>query len=355
MSISTWLEIWRGQASSKRLARLFGQPQLPEDRQLYTIWKQEYKEIPAISPFLGYVDQMDRLWEKVESAGVTRSQVSCWLVADDADEETHITLDPLTMLRLGEEGMKLCIAVNPAAPTHQPGHASQHQLQLVAIRDIVIEAGNLPGQAQITVDLDDGSVWGANFYTFESLQAHMFPFDPHDGGKPAGYLWKPYSLLVPTLDHVSVEKAVVGLLYDHQFERAFQRLDPFDENSSEQPNTQVSLRVVQPTNLRQPLDTLFLGQASEMTQVGHFFDLKHTPTAQEPLTSMLDMLDAHYGELAGMGVRRSDLTLTWSEVFNRQLNVEIQPESLLRLGKSGITLRVLARQVVKNQVRCLEL
>jgi hypothetical protein len=78
----------------------------------------------------------------------------------------------------------------------------------------------------VEVELADGSLWSATFFTLANIKA-IFEKNHRTGEDGGGvYFWAPWMIIVEQLDQETIEATIDVLLDEDEFEQAFFRRWP---------------------------------------------------------------------------------------------------------------------------------
>lgn len=346
MSISTRLEIWREKVPFHPLLRLLSLPTDYPERNLISCWRKDIDLWTFPDPFQGYLEQLERLWPKLDQLGLDRDRISMWIEAECNGEPTAFRLEALTLLSLAQEDIRLCLHFLEGMPSSP---AIGQEMRLVSIRDIALDVSGADSEVgAVTVGLDDGSLWSATMYGFDRVREWM-----NHPPRP-GFIWKPFGFMAPEVSQLEAERAVVGLLLENQFERAFERLD-VHEPEIEVPSRELTLRMTHGQKMAREVEAILgPGHAPEESTDLLWSFREENPGASSAGDQLIARVESQFQALAKLGIRRTDLTLGWKEVFLREANIDLSPEWLRRMGKNGLSLDFTARPTAFQVIRTLE-
>lgn len=358
-----WLEIWTDPGKHEKVSKIMDHAPAKEPRSILKFFEEEQNEEPQWYKLESFLDIIDEKFEKLEKIGIERKDISIWMNCAYDDESCDISLDPATLLRLGEDGIRPCI-------TCWKGDAWDDFLEAdlkpsarhVDIEDIWIEREGegeqmLSGKAEVTIGFDDGSVWTANFVTFQYMRSLLRKGISNGKYLKGSYFWDKNSILIGSLKKVHIEKVIVELLEQQHFESAFVRKDVLDESDSEPGLTMMELSIIHEEGMETPIEDILGINEHYILKSNNFWSLKKVREEGEPfvdyLSYFLDLLEDKYEELAKAGIHRRDIQINWTHQYEGSCNLELRPEILERMGKNGIGLNLSCRQAAPSIARCL--
>ncbi|MEM6800605.1 MAG: hypothetical protein AAF696_04325 [Bacteroidota bacterium] len=358
-----WLEIWTDPGKHEKISKILGHLPSKEPRSILKFFEEERSEEPQWYKVESFLDIVEDKFDELESLGVQRKDISIWMNCAYEDESCDISLEPSTLLRLGEEGIRPCISCWKGEAWEDFLEAeSKPSFRHVEIVDIWIEregAGEemLGGRAEVTLSFDDGSVWTANFVTFQYMRS-LLRSGIQDGQYLKGsYYWDKNSILIGSLKRVHIEKVIVELLEQRHFESAFVRKDVPNESDAEPGLTMMELSIIHEEGLEIEIEEILGIQEPYILKSNNFWVLKKVREESEPFVDylgyFLDLLEDNYEALSSIGIQRRDIQINWTHQYEGSCNLELRPEILKRLGKNGIGLNLSCRQAALSIARCL--
>ena len=165
-------------------------------------------------------------------------------------------------------------------------------------------------------------------------------------------------VLVGDLSEETVKKTLAELLGKQQFEKAFSLMEPSlpSENKIEQ--TTVDLRIIHDQASELNLENLLSVSQAQVIQEKHFWTLRNTQTFPQTyfdfLNYYLETLEKHLPELKARGIKRRDVSIHLSYFYEDNCHLEFLPDTLFRLGKTGIGLNLTCQKAAQGVARCLE-
>lgn len=105
-------------SDSREIAVILGSsPHGQEDRCVFVLKREIGENDPWVDVISEFLDLLIGKYELLEKLGVTRRDISIWLLYE-YDEQCNMEFAPETTLRLGQEGITLCISCwQGAAPS----------------------------------------------------------------------------------------------------------------------------------------------------------------------------------------------------------------------------------------------
>lgn len=358
-----WLEIWTDPGKHKQVSKIMEHIPSKEPRSILKFFEEEQFEEPQWYKVESFLDIIEEKYDELVKIGVERKDISIWMNCAYDDESCDIALDPSTLLRLGEEGIRPCISCWKGDEWEDLLESeSRPNYRHVEIEEIWIDRDQededlLSGKAEVTVGFDDGSVWSANFVTFQYMRV-MLRAGISDGKYLKGsYFWDKNSILIGSLKKVHIEKVIVELLEQRHFESAFMRKDAPNQSDAEPGLTMMELSIIHEENLEISIEELLGIEEPYVLKSSNFWMLKKVREAGEPfidyLSYFLDLLDDNYEKLSQAGIKRRDIQINWTHQYEGTCNLELRPELLQRMGKNGIGLNLSCRQAAPSIARCL--
>ncbi|MDX2247452.1 MAG: hypothetical protein SF052_11780 [Bacteroidia bacterium] len=356
-----WLEIWTKEEKFREVSRAMGNKNPGEPRSIIRLYETRQPDEPQWFEINSFLDILDDKYDALENAGVSRNQVSIWLNCQYEEDECKVALDPLTLLRLGQEGIRLCVTCSRdetdglLTPETIPPFVSR----LVEIRDIHIENEQEDkidsglGGTEVTVGFDDGTAWVANFISLRQLNLLVAAARNHTENGQSRYFWLPNMVIIGELSRDEIERAIIHLLRLGKFEQAFAPLEALCEREQEEVVTELSL--IHEAGFLPNIEEILGIHEPYIVSSGNFWAVKKIQTSGQPSTQyishFLDLLEGKYTTLAEAGIQRRDISINWSYRYEEHCNLEFAPEVLERLGRNGIALNVYLRQAAKVVVR----
>ena len=165
-------------------------------------------------------------------------------------------------------------------------------------------------------------------------------------------------ILVDKLSRKLIEGVIVDLLNQRTFENAFSRLDIPDKQEVESGMSIIELCIIHERDQPWSIQKLLGINEPYILDTPNFWSLKKIQEVDKPhidyISYLLDILENKYKDLAGVGIRRQDISINLTYQYEGQCNLEFRPDVLERLGKNGISLSLTCQQAATNIVRCLE-
>lgn len=351
-----WLEIWTSPEQYHEVCEIMGLIPEHKPRSIIKIQPLEVEDEPQWYEIDAYLDLLEPKYEDLEAIGISRSNISIWINVSHDEDSCEIYMDPLTILRLGEEGIKPCITCWQG---DEWGFNDLFEEPSTSDRTVNIdgmwlgerqESDGLPFQ-ELTVQFDDFSYWYARLVTYQDIM------DWRKQGGNMEYAWHPGMVLTENLDPHGIEQLVVDLLRQRRFELAFRRL--IGDETQESPATdEVSLMMMHDAELITNVGHLLGIKEGVALKKRHFWTYKQHRYSGQPyvdyLSYYLDMLEGKYSELADLGIRRHDIMVQWLHRYESRCHLEFRPDVMERMGKNGIGLSLTCMPVRPEVARSLE-
>lgn len=347
-----WLEIWVPETSAKRVHKILEQAPTT-GHSLVRVWEHHSPEEAHTLGLNHLLDQFEEQISPLEAAGVKRQNMAVWLEGN-YQQQFYLQLDPMTLMRLGQEDLKFCLTCTSETPAQWDQVKGFHQPKVVDVKDVwVEEEEERPGVALVTVNFDDGTFWTARFHTYQWLAINgpgLLRKQP--------YYWEPNMILVSNLEEETIQRTIVELLRQQRFEQAFSSMEPGGDTESPQHQTTIDLKILQPEAARLQLDLFQEIPRAQIIADPHFLILRSSqPSTHQDLTYLhlyLDLLDKHFPTLKAQGVQRKDLSLHLTYFYQDHCQLEFLPDLLDRMGRRGISLELSCQQVHHTVARSLE-
>lgn len=351
-----WLEIWTDPRKYHRVCEIMGLLPEAKPRSIIKIQPLEVEDEPQWYEIDSFLDLLAPKYEALEAIGVERKDISVWINVSHEEESCEFFLDPLTILRLGEEGIKPCITCWQG---DEWGLGNMFDEQTLSERVVNIEGMWLGERSEnqglpykeLTVQFDDHSYWYARLVTYKDV----FAWRKDGGNMEIG--WQPGMVLLENIEPGVIEQLVVDLLRQRRFEQAFRRLMG-DDSREAAPTDEVALMVMHEAELAGDLGGLLGLNEGVALQKRHFWSYRQQRYDGQPyvdyMSYYLDILEGKYGELAGMGIQRRDIMLQWLHRYEGRCHMEFRPDVLERMGKNGIGLSMTYMPIRPEVARSLE-
>lgn len=351
-----WLEIWADPKYYHRVCEIMGLLPESKPRSIIKIQPLEVEDEPQWYEIDSFLDLLETKYDDLEAVGVERKDISIWINVSHEEESCEFFLDPLTVLRLGEEGIKPCITCWQG---DEWGLGAMFEDQNISERVVNIEGLWLgekhqddgPSYQELTVQFDDHSYWYARLVTYKDV----FEWRKEGGDVKAG--WQPGMILMESINSEEIEQLVVDLLRQRRFELAFRRLIG-DSSQDSPPTDEVSLMLMHEAQLTNDLGHVLGLHEGVALQKRHFWTYRQQRYSGQPyvdyMSYYLDILEGKYPDLAGMGIGRKDIMLEWLHRYEGRCHMEFRPDVLGRLGKNGIGLSLTFMPIRPEVARSLE-
>lgn len=356
-----WLEIWTEEKNYKEVSRIMGNKNPGEPRAILRLYETTQPDEPQWFEVNSFLDILDDKYEKLETAGIRRDQISIWINCLSEDNESRVSLDPLTILRLGQEGVRLCVscAQDEIGGLMTEDYPQPFISRLVEISEIIIENESEDtidsglASTEVMVCFDDGTVWKANYISIRQLTLLVAAARNHTENNQGRYFWLPNMVIVGELSRDEIERSVIHLLRLGKFEQAFAVEEGLGETEQEEIVTELSM--IHDSGFMLNIEEVLGIHEPYIMSSGNFWAVKKIQTAGQPssdnITFFLDLLEGKYSALAQAGIQRRDIAINWSYRYEEHCNLEFPPDVLERLGINGITLNIYLRRAAKVVVR----
>lgn len=356
MKTCYWLEIWADPKRYHRVCEIMGLLPESKPRSIIKIQPLEVNDEPQWYEIDSYLDMLAPKYEALEAVGVERKDISIWINVSHEEDNCEFFLDPTTILRLGEEGIKPCLTCWQG---DEWGLGTMFDDQTPSERVVNIEGmwlgekevqDGLPYK-ELTVQFDDFSYWYARLVTYQDV----FAWRKEGGTMQPG--WQPGMILVETIQPNVIEDLVVDLLRQRRFEMAFRRLIG-DDNEQAPPEDEVALVMMHAGALASDPGQLLGLHEGVALQRKHFWTYRQQRYAGQPyvdyLSYYLDVLEGKYTSLAEAGIQRRDIVLQWLHRYEGRCHMEFRPDVLERMGKNGLGLSMTLMPFRPEVARSLE-
>ncbi|MEL6673683.1 MAG: hypothetical protein AAFR61_15870 [Bacteroidota bacterium] len=365
MRTSYWLEFWVDPAKYRHVEKVLGKKTEEAPRSIMRFAETEHFDGPQWFEMVYYLDLLEGKYEPLAQQDVKRSDISLWVQCVHEEDSCEINLDPLTLLRLGEEGIKPCINAFRGKNFAEVFAEDMPVKRSVNIEDVWIEHEEDPKfpagmieQAEVTVGFDDGSFWSGHFLTFREMKRLLAACKRTGKFMSGGYFWRRNMILIHHISRKNIQKTLVDLLGQGAFEAAFERMDSAAGNDAEGAHNILELSIMHDRDLPISLSELFEVKEHETITTTNFWALTKRFDDEKPLldypTFFMDLLEGKYQALSAAGIQRKDIQINWTHQYVGQCNLEFRPEILERMGKNGIGLNLTIRQAARVIARHLE-
>ena len=321
MQTQYWLELLVQQEKYAQIGRLFGVQESKQARSLLQVFHQEFFSEPGGFIIHSMLDNLELQYEELDSLEVPRGNIALWMNCQTDTGTYELEWDPMSLMRLGEEGVKLCVRCG-GKPLDHIGLDPMTYPKWVEIEDIWIEQ-NDPAYTTVYVSFDDGTLWFANAVTYDQFQVQRVRHE-HTGHNLHGqYFWHPHLLLLESLILEDVEQVVLDLLKKHSFERAFFSFDPGAERLT--PNLLSEISMIHEEGQEIPLGEIFSAGNHEVIQTRNYSKFRRQLSSKSPsehLTYLLDLLEEKYAQLAQYGVQKHDIGINLLNHYEGQACLE---------------------------------
>ncbi len=351
-----WLEIWTAPQQYRRVCSIMGLIPESKPRSIIKIQPIEVEDEPQWYEIDGFLDLLEPRYEALAKAGVERKDISIWINISHEEEACEFFLDPMTIMRLGEEGIKPCITCwqGDEWGIAELLEAPYRSDRVVNIEGMWLgdrhESLGLPYR-ELTVQFDDYTYWTARLVTYHDV------FHWRKLNDPANAAWQPGMILLETVEEAIVEQFVVDLLRHRKFEMAFRRILG-EDNQVLPPTDEVALMVMHEAGFSNDLVGMLGLKEGATLQKRHFWTYRQQRFQSQPqvdfMSYFLDVLEGKYQELAGMGIKRRDIMLQWVHRYEGRCHLEFQPMVLERMGRNGIGLSMTCLPIRPEVSRCLD-
>ncbi|MEZ4777447.1 MAG: hypothetical protein R3D00_30000 [Bacteroidia bacterium] len=356
-----WLEIWTEESNYKEVNRVKGNKNPGEPRSILRLYETTQPDEPQWFEVNTFLDILDDKYEDLERAGIRRNQISIWINCQSEDNECRISLDPLTILRLGQEGIRLCVTCDQ---DEMGGLTNEDYPQPFISRLVEISEIHIENEAEDTIDsglastevmvcFDDGTVWKANYLSVRQITLLIAAARNHTENNQSRYFWLPNMVIVGELSRDEIERSVIHLLRLGKFEQAFAVEEGLGETEPEEIVTELSM--IHESGFMLNIEEILDMHEPYIMSSCNFWAVKKIQTTSQPssdnITYFLNLLEGKYSALANAGIQRRDIAINWSYRYGEHCNLEFPSEVLERLGKNGITLNLYLRRAAKVVVR----
>lgn len=354
MVSSYFLELWIPPTSSARVKKLL---QLPagKERSLLRLFETHEADEPSVFVVNKVMDQWEELLPQLVEAGLEDYHAAIWLDGK-YDLSFGLALDPMTLMRLGQERLRLCL--NGERQTAAAWEVLDPSLSSLAVSIQYIffdTAGDddLPyvvGPVPVTVGFDDGTIWQARFVPMPYLNRIQ--------NEQRGFFWEPDMILVPFVNRKEVEKSILTLMRQQKFEQAFTNIEEDFAREIEVGQSIFELQIIREGIQDIPLAEIFNISRANISVDQQFWHWRNVQYHQQNFFDYLhhyqELIQQHYPSLKKLGIQRQDISINLQYRYQGGCNLELHPETLLNLGRSGISLQLNCEQAARAVARSLE-
>lgn len=348
------LELWIPPTSSDSVKNLLPIKQ-GKARSLLRMFERHEADEPSVFAVNAVLDEWEMLSPQLLDAGLEGHHASVWL--DGKYEQNFgIQLDPLSLMRLGQERLRLCFNGEREMAADWEMFDPSLASRAVNIKDICIEnegANELPylmGPVPVTVSLDDGTIWQAQYVPAPYL--HRMQKEQN------GFFWAPDMIVVPFVNRQEVEKSILLLMRQQKFERAFANVEQEFKSEAEAGQSIFELQIIREGIADIPLAEIFNISRANVSVNQQFWRWRNVQYHQQNCFDYLhhyqELIQEHYPSLKKLDIKRQDISIKMQYRYQGSCNLELHPETLYNLGRSGISLEISCEQATRAVARCLE-
>ena len=87
------------------------------------------------------------------------------------------------------------------------------------------------GNSDVLVTLDDGSTWGATFFTYSNIETIRRKNAESGDCMSGAYFWATDVIFIDSLTRARIEEVIVHLMTEGEFETVFAEMEPDEEES----------------------------------------------------------------------------------------------------------------------------
>lgn len=324
-------------------------------RSLLRMFEAHEADEPSIFAVNAVMDQWEALSPQLSAAGLEGHHASIWLDGK-YDQSFGIKLDPLSLMRLGQERLRLCFNGERQLAADWEVYDPSLSSKAVSIKDICLEtvgSADLPqvlGPVPVTVSLDDGTIWQARFVPM--------PYLTRMQKQQNGFFWEPDMILVPFVNRHQVEKAILMLMSQQKFEQAFSNIEQELGQEAEAGQSIFELQIIHEGIEDIPLAEIFNVSRANVSVDQQFWRWRNVQYHQQNHFDYLhhyqELIQMHYPNLKKLGIQRQDISIKLQYRYQATCNLELHPETLYHLGRNGISLEISCEQAARAVARCLE-
>lgn len=316
MKVNYWIEVLPPSASYQPITATA--QALATAAPILRLYEQTWED----SPHWCRVDELIDAWEdevdQLAAQGLAVDRATVWMRYESSEPEIELDIDPLTLARLGQAGLQLCIeGFHPL--TDEATHWVPTQVQgCFAQPD---DSTGFPVQ-RVEVWLDDHSVWEGFVTTQAALMGHWI----RRQREALVASWQPSLLMLPSCEEDEIEQGVLALLRQGTFEQVFHQTEEPDQPNLP-PQSGWRVNVLHDPAMGNPLqDHLTAEQAWYPSQPAE----QHATLGQ-----LLRDWAQVFPQLAGQGVLKRDVYFSWYEPYQGQPRQTLSPELMLSIGALG--------------------
>lgn len=354
MRTSYRLEIWVDPSCYHDVCKVMKIPTDKEPRSILTMMAEERHAPPEVQEINHFLDVLEGVYPSLEAVGVSRDNISMWLECT-SEQECLIEFDPMTLYRLGIEGVKACINSwdydTLGVVMNRPERIKLKQVDIEEVW-IEVEAScldamldeDLPlasGKTEVMVRFDDMTLWRACFMSYEHLHLSLAR-DTKQIVVPGGaFFWENHMILVDTLSRQRIESVIMEMLGRQVFELAFEQIEGKDSVDDSGADNRIDLSILYDgDDPRLISDVLNLSEEAAIFS-SHLWTLsrncKDILSCKDEMHGIIDLLEGKYDDLKKLGIQRRDIKLVWNHRHMGQGNLELDPDVMVRMGRNGLS------------------
>ncbi|MEM7367772.1 MAG: hypothetical protein AAF587_04160 [Bacteroidota bacterium] len=352
MQTQYWLELLVPTEKYTKIGRYFGSRPSKQPRSLLQVCRQEFLSEPGAHVIHSMLDQLELQYDRLDDQKIARENIALWVSCHEETGTYELEWDPITLMRMGEEGIKMCVRCganqwDSLIPTNLLTYP-----RWVEIEDIWLERTE-ETHTTIYVSFDDGTLWYANAVSYAQFQGQKEKSRLDGKQLSGGYFWQPHLLLVESCEQEKIEHIVLDLLKKHCFEQVFYSYDPGSESVQAKLQSEVSM--IHDEGQHIPLKEILEVAPHEVVHTKNYSKFRPQAVSQSPsnhLNQLLDLLETKFPHLAQYGVHRHDIAISLLNHYEGQACLEFEPALMERLGRNGITFQLFcnlsAREIART-------
>lgn len=340
MQTQYWLELLVPQEKYTQIGQFFEISHRQKPRSLLQVFHQEFLSEPGAHVVHSMLDRLELQYDRLEEFDISRNDMALWMSCHEESGTYELEWDPITLMRMGEEGIKMCIrcgtnhwdTLRPNRPLTYPRWVEIEEIWLESTEGL---------HTTIFVSFDDGTLWYANAVSYDEFQGQKLQSQVTGNQLGGGYFWKPHLLLVESYEQERIEQVVLDLLRKHCFEQVFFSFDPGSELVSTPLQSEVSM--IHEEDQQIPLKDILGVAPHEVVQTKNYSKFRPQAVNQSPsdhLNQLMDLLESNFPKLAQYGVHRHDIAISLLNHYEGQACLEFEPALMERLGRNGITFQL---------------
>lgn len=356
MKTTHWLELWTPLSAYDEVYQVLSHPRPPgQPRALLKLFEQSGPSDPNWFEIDAVLDRYEDSCEPLRDLGISPREISLWMATEHEDPLGEVVLDPLMLQRMGEQEVKFCWVCQPQKWPETDAFVPGPGIP-VNLRDLSSEPDERHPELmrRVLVSLDDDTLWEATLTTYRRMH---WQWGGGVGPIQVGTSWQPGVIVVPNFTEESLERAVIDLLRERQFEQAFTCLVGEALPARHLRAPQLTLHIMHHGRAEvqlQPLGELLQARSHSLPNVWSATLSCAQPDLPNLTRQWLDQIQRQLTDLTRMGIHRNDLALSWHLPYEERCHLEVDPTLMALIAQKGMSLRLQATPRPASLCRCLD-